>query len=383
LRQRHVGNSLEFVWLFSNPLRALEHPTDRMTTFAFPTFAGHIARRVADEPAAIEPVSAEPVSKPIVDGQVAAAVRAGLNSTPKRLPPWLFYDKAGSRLFDEITERPEYYLTRTERGILDSRADAIIAQAANGARLRITELGAGSADKTRILLKAAVAQQGTVVYEPMDVSASALEVAKKRIEREIPEVLVTPRVMDYTRGNGRGLHLEPTPAGERRLVLYIGSSIGNFEPDEAMRLLQRVRAGLNPGDGLLLGVDLAKDERTLLAAYDDAAGVTADFNLNLLARLNRELGAEFPLDSFEHRAVWNQAESRIEMHLGSRIAQKVPLSALDLEVEFAEGETIHTENSYKYRPGQAEVMLAASRFAAAGSWTDERAWFSVCLGRAE
>jgi dimethylhistidine N-methyltransferase len=354
-----------------------------MTTFAFPTFAGHIADRGADELAAREPVIAEPVSEPIVDGQVAAAVRTGLNSSPKRLPPWLFYDKAGSRLFDEITERPEYYLTRTERGILASNADAMIAQAADGARLRITELGAGSADKTRILLKAAVARQGTVVYEPVDVSASALEAAKERIEREIPEVLVTPRVMDYTRRNGRGQHLEPTPAGERRLVLYIGSSIGNFEPREAMPLLQRVRAGLNSGDGLLLGVDLVKDEATLLAAYDDAAGVTADFNLNLLARLNRELGAEFPLDSFEHHAVWNSAESRIEMHLESRIAQKVSLSALDLEVEFAQGETIHTENSYKYRPGQAEVMLAASRFAAAGSWTDDRGWFSVCLGRAK
>ncbi len=354
-----------------------------MTTFPFPTFAGHIAERVADEPAARQQVIAEPVSEPISDGQIAAAVRAGLNSSPKRLPPWLFYDKAGSRLFDEITERPEYYLTRTERSILASHADAMIAQAAAGARLRITELGAGSADKTRILLKAAVAQQDTLVYEPVDVSASALEAAKKRIEREIPEVLVAPRVMDYTQGKGRGLHLEPTPPGERRLVLYIGSSIGNFEPREAMRLLQRARAGLNPGDGLLLGVDLVKDESTLLAAYDDAAGVTADFNLNLLARLNRELGAEFPLDSFEHHAVWNSAKSRIEMHLESRVAQKVSLVALDLEVEFAEGETIHTENSYKYRPGQAEFMLAEAGFGAAGRWSDERGWFEVCLGTAE
>jgi dimethylhistidine N-methyltransferase len=365
-----------------------------MTTFAFPTFAGHIEERVADELAPRERGTWEPV----VDGQLAAAVRAGLNSRPKRLPPWLFYDKAGSRLFDEITERPEYYLTRTERGILASHADAMIARAAEHvardaerhgnerrvnqpARLRITELGAGSADKTRLLLKAAVAHQGTVVYEPVDVSASALDAAKQRIEHEIAQVVVTPRVMDYTQGNGRDLHLEPAPAGERRLVLYIGSSIGNFEPREAMRLLHRVRAGLNPGDGLLLGVDLVKDETTLLAAYDDFAGVTADFNLNLLVRLNRELGAEFPLDSFEHHAVWNRAESRIEMHLESRIAQKVSLPALDLEVEFTQGETIHTENSYKYGPGQAEAMLAEAGFTAAGSWKDERGWFEVCLGR--
>jgi len=345
-----------------------------MTTFVFPSISARLESQVVHQPVTDE--------IPVDDG-VLAAVRAGLSSQPKRLPPWLFYDAAGSRLFDEITERPEYYLTRTERAILTANADAMIARASEGARLRITELGAGSADKTRLLLKAAVARQERVVYEPVDVSASALDAARKRIEREIGGVVVTPRVMDYTHGNGRGLGLKPTGAGERRLVLYIGSSIGNFDPPEAMRLLHRVRAWLKPGDGLLLGVDLVKDEATLLAAYDDVAGVTADFNLNLLARLNREMGAEFYLESFEHRAIWNRMESRIEMHLESRIAQKVRLGALDLEVEFAEGETIHTENSYKYLPGHAEALLAAAGFAPAGSWTDEQGWFGVCLGRAE
>jgi dimethylhistidine N-methyltransferase len=345
-----------------------------MTTFVFPTIAAHLENHAVQQPVTD--------GLPVDDG-VLAAVRAGLSSQPKRLPPWLFYDAAGSRLFDEITERPEYYLTRTERGILSAHADAMIAQAAEGARLRITELGAGSADKTRLLLKAAVARQERVVYEPLDVSASALDAARERIEREIGGVVVAPRVMDYTHGNGHGLGLKPTGAGERRLVLYIGSSIGNFDPPEARRLLDHVRAGLKPGDGLLLGVDLVKDEATLLAAYDDVAGVTAEFNLNLLARLNRELGAEFYLESFEHRAVWNEAESRIEMHLESRVAQKVRLGALDLEVEFAQGETIHTENSYKYLPGQAEAMLTAAGFSAAGSWTDELGWFGVCLGQAE
>jgi dimethylhistidine N-methyltransferase len=345
-----------------------------MTSFVFPRTAAHIEEPTTDQRVA---------GKPAIEEPVASAVLAGLSSTPKRLPPWLFYDAAGSRLFDEITTRPEYYLTRTERGILAEHADAMIAQAADGARLRITELGAGSADKTRLLLKAAAARQERVVYEPVDVSASALDAARERIEREIGGVVVTPRVMDYTHGNGRGLGLRRTGVGERRLVLYIGSSIGNFDPPEAMRVLRRVRAGLNAGDGLLLGVDLVKDEATLLAAYDDVAGVTADFNLNLLARLNRELGAEFYLESFQHRAVWNEAESRIEMHLESRIAQKVWLGDLDLAVEFAEGETIHTENSYKYRPGQAEKILAEAGFAAAGSWTDERGWFGVCLGRVE
>lgn len=343
-----------------------------MTTFVFPTTA---------EPIEELAVSQRTTSEPAFEARVEEAVRAGLGSAPKRLPPWMFYDAAGSRLFDEITERPEYYVTRTERAIFAMHADAMIAGAADGARLRISELGAGSADKTRLLLKSAVARQGNVIYEPVDVSASALDAAKKRIEREIGEVVVAPRVMDYTHGNGHGLELAPIDAGERRLVLYIGSSIGNFDLPEAMQLLRRVRAGLRTGDGLLLGVDLVKDEATLLAAYDDVAGVTADFNLNLLARLNRELGAEFSLESFEHRAVWNRAESRIEMHLASRIKQKVRLAALELEVDFAEGETIHTENSYKYRPGQAEEMMAEAGFAAAGSWTDTRGWFAACLGR--
>ena len=310
----------------------------------------------------------------------------------KRLPAWLFYDEAGSRLFDEITERPEYYLTRTERAILARHADAMLARAAGReaaqlesfrldgigcTRLRIAELGAGSADKTRLLLKAAVAQQGTVIYEPVDVSFTALEEAKDRIEFEIPGVTVMPRVEDYT----QGLDFETLAFGERRLVLYIGSSIGNFEPWEAKRVLTRVRAGINPGDALLLGVDLKKDEATLLSAYDDAAGVTADFNLNMLARLNRELGAEFQLDAFEHRAVWNARESRMEMHLESRVAQRVRIDALNSEVEFAEGERIHTENSYKYQPGQAESLMASAGFEPVESWTDERGWFGVCLGR--
>jgi dimethylhistidine N-methyltransferase len=317
-----------------------------------------------------------------LDERVATAVRQGLASHPKRLPAWLFYDCAGSRLFDEITRLPEYYLTRTERSILSAHAGEMIACAANGARLRIAELGAGSADKTRLLLRAAVARQGAVLYEPVDVSASALDGAKRRIEREIRRVMVAPRVMDYTDGDESRLPLGAICRGERRLVLYIGSSIGNFEPEPAMRLLRRVRAGLEPGDGLLLGVDLEKDEATLLAAYDDAAGVTAAFNRNVLVRLNRELDADFDPEAFAHRAVWNPDASRIEMHLVSRTEQQVCIGALELEVEFRAGETIHTENSYKYRPGQAEALLEATGFAPVSTWTDARGWFAVCLGRA-
>jgi dimethylhistidine N-methyltransferase len=342
-----------------------------MTTFVFPRIESLIEPRT---------VPAQPVNETAVNAETVTAVREGLTSRPRRLPPWLFYDEAGSRLFDEITCRPEYYLTRTERAILAAHADAVVARAAAGARLRIIELGAGSADKTRLLLKAAVARQHSVVYEPVDVSPTALECARERIESEIAGVTVAPRVMDYTHGDRRALHLDPALEGERRLVLYIGSSIGNFEPAAARRLLRRVRASLSPGDALLLGVDLVKDEATLLAAYDDCAGVTADFNLNILARLNRDLDADFYLESFEHRAVWNAEESRIEMHLLSRIAQTVRLRALNLQVDFAQGETIHTENSYKYAPGQAEAMLDEAGFHPDKTFTDDKRWFNVSLG---
>jgi dimethylhistidine N-methyltransferase len=184
--------------------------------------------------------------------------------------------------------------------------------------------------------------------------------------------------MDYT----NGFELGACDRGERRLVLYIGSSIGNFEPDEAARILRKLRGQLDEGDGLLLGADLVKDEELLLAAYDDAAGVTAAFNTNMLVRLNRELGADFDPARFNHRAVWNEAMSRMEMHLESSADQSVRFAALDWEVEFGAAETIHTENSYKYRPGDIEAMLFEAGFAVAATWTDERGWFEVVLGKA-
>lgn len=319
-----------------------------------------------------------PLSSLKPDKQMVAAVTEGLVSQPKWLPSWLFYDAAGSRLFDQITELPEYYVTRTERAILEGRADEIVALAAQDDALHIVELGAGSCDKTRILLKAAVDRQDTVLYEPVDVSATALVEAQQRIENEIPGVLVSPRVGNYT----QEFALDPPLYGHRRLVLYIGSSIGNFEPSEASALLGKVRKALVPGDSILLGVDLVKDEGTLLDAYDDAAGVTAEFNRNILVRLNRELGANFDPEAFAHRAVWNWSQSRIEMHLESRILQTAQLPALDLRLTFQRGETIHTENSYKYRPGQAEILLEKAGFSPQHTWSDERGWFAVCLARA-
>jgi dimethylhistidine N-methyltransferase len=317
------------------------------------------------------------------DPALCEVVREGLARTPKKLPPWLFYDEGGSLLFEQITELPEYYLTRIERSIFEACAGEMIAAAANGLRLRVVELGAGSADKTRLLLAAAAAHQGTVEYCPVDVSATALEAARERLEREMPAVLVEPQVADYT----RGLRLDSCAAGERRLVLFIGSSIGNFDPEDALSLLQDLGAALEPGDGLLLGVDLApcssmpagKSEEDLLAAYDDSQGVTASFNQNLLARLNRELGAEFDLDAFRHQIRWNPDDSRIEMHLESLQEQTVQIDSLGMAVEFAPGETIHTENSHKYRTGQAEELLRAAGFATAQRWSDADGWFAVYL----
>jgi dimethylhistidine N-methyltransferase len=322
----------------------------------------------------------------VASHHVFAAVNEGLLSSPKALPAWLFYDETGSRLFDRITELPEYYLTRTERDIFAANAAEIIGLAAGSHALQIAELGAGSCDKTRILLQAAVERQDTVLYEPVDVSPAPLEEARERIECEIPGVLVSPRVQDYT----RSLSLDTPISGERRLVLYIGSSIGNFEPAEAHALLADIRSTLNPGDTILIGVDLVKEEALLHAAYNDEAGVTEAFNLNLLHRLNRELGANFRTDRFAHRALWNPQHSRMEMHLESMLRQIVTIPGSnpeskkdrDIQIEFSRGETIHTENSYKYRPGQIESMLQSVGFAPLKTWTDEHGWFAVSLASA-
>jgi L-histidine Nalpha-methyltransferase len=326
--------------------------------------------------------------EPQTGSPIGAVVREGLSQSPKTLPPWLFYDEAGSLLFDQITGLPEYYLTRIERAIFAGDAAEMIALAAGDGRLRLVELGAGSADKTRLLLAAAAEFQGMVCYQPVDVSETALDVARMRLEKEHPEVTVEPQVADYT----RELRLEPCAEGEKRLVLFIGSSIGNFLPEDAVELLTQLHAALEPGDGLLLGVDVApslnpangaKGLAELTAAYDDAQGVTASFNMNMLARLNRELGAEFDLEAFQHRIRWNQEESRIEMHLESLRAQTVRIPSLDMEIEFAEGETIHTENSYKYRLGEVEKLLSAAGFVNPQRWRDEDGWFAVYLATRE
>lgn len=333
---------------------------------------------------------------------LAQVVLDGLSRSPKQLPPWLFYDEVGSLLFEEITRLPEYYLTRIERSLLHNHARQMITTAADGARLRLVELGAGSADKTRTILAAALDHQGSVQYQPVDVSDTALEAACLRIESELPAVETTPLVADYTANFSIVSELDThddggidgdEPGLTRNLLLWIGSSIGNFEPWHAEELLQRIGSTMQSGDCLLLGVDLAPCHRgkcvgELLAAYDDEAGVTAQFNMNLLARLNRELGANFDLENFAHCADWNQEASRIEMHLESLRDQRVTIpgpadlgGALDLEVNFASGERLHTENSYKYTPEAAADLLKQAGFPVVETWTDPDGWFAVMLGR--
>jgi dimethylhistidine N-methyltransferase len=314
----------------------------------------------------------------IASSPVAVEVSNGLTEHPKSLSPWLFYDRAGSQLFEEIAELPEYYVTRTERQILAEHAEEIVTAAAGRRNLSMIELGAGTATKTGLLLNAAVSLQGSVTYYPIDVSETALEEARTRLEAELPEVTVEPIVADYT----EGMRLNGASRTGRKLVLYIGSSIGNFSPADALEILRGVRAQLLPGDSLLLGTDMVKDVDTLLAAYDDAAGVTARFNKNVLVRINRELDANFNPKLFRHRARWNEQHSRIEMHLESLLAQKIALRALDIEVRFARGETIHTENSYKFTDERVVALLMRAGFKLRQQWTDPNHWFTVYLAAA-
>jgi L-histidine Nalpha-methyltransferase len=306
----------------------------------------------------------------------AREVLHGLTSLPKTLPPKLFYDAAGSALFEQITELPEYYLTVTEQAIFERHASDMV-RAAGGAST-IIELGAGTAKKTMLILRAALDFHRAVTFIPVDVSSYALEVAHHRVHSELPQVAVHPLVLDYTQHSFALNHLS-----ERKLVLYIGSSIGNFEPMAASAVLRRLRSSLAPGDSLLLGTDMRKPVDVLLPAYDDAAGVTAQFNLNMLARINREFDADFDLDLFAHCVIWNERDSRIEMHLESRTEQLVNIDALDISVPFVSGETIHTENSYKFTPPMIESMAANGGFSIEQSWSDEREWFTVTLLRAE
>ncbi len=309
--------------------------------------------------------------------ELAADVRAGLGAARRSLPPKYFYDELGSHLFEAICCLPEYYPTRAEAEILAHEAGSIAAEI--GGPVRLVELGSGSASKTRHLLRAFLDRQAVLEYVPIDVSASALERSAIDLLQRYARLTITACEAGFEAGLRLVAERLPAPPGTRTLVVFLGSTIGNFEPPAAAELLRAVRAALAPGDGLLLGADLKKEPAVLEAAYDDPLGVTAAFNLNLLARLNRELGAGFDLRQFAHRAVYDPALGRVEMHLVSRVAQRVPLAALGLELDFAAGESIHTESSYKFDRARVTELAQQSGFELTRTWLDGAERFSSNL----
>ncbi|RJQ78238.1 L-histidine N(alpha)-methyltransferase [Pseudonocardiaceae bacterium YIM PH 21723] len=300
-------------------------------------------------------------------------VHNGLTAQPKWLPPKWFYDARGSELFEEITRLPEYYPTNAEREVLATRA-AEIARVTNAKSL--VELGSGSSEKTRLLLDA-LRDHGTLgKFIPLDVSATALREAADQISTDYPGLVVHGVVGDFTR------HLDRLPDGGTRLVAFLGGTIGNLEAGERADFLGAVRAALEPGEYLLLGADLVKDPSVLVRAYDDSQGVTADFNRNVLRVINRELGADFDVDAFQHVALWNAEQERIEMRLRAQRDMRITVGELDLDVEFGAGEELRTETSAKFRRETLTAELSAAGFELQEFWTDKAGRFALTLSQA-
>jgi dimethylhistidine N-methyltransferase len=289
----------------------------------------------------------------------------GLSRRPRSIPPKFFYDAEGSRLFQAICELPEYYLTRTEIGILSTRAGEIAGLIRPDSVL--VELGSGSSEKLRILVEAI----RPAACMPVDISRGHLLAAARGLAQDYPWLEVCAVCLDYS----RSLELPACARGGRKVAVFPGSSIGNFEPERAAALLKSVRKVVAPAGGLLIGVDLKKDRERLHAAYNDAQGVTAAFNLNLLARINRELGADFDLDAFRHRALYNADQGRVEMYLESLRRQAVSVDGQ--RFDFDAGECLHTENSYKYDLHEFQELARAAGFEPVRTWTDPDRLFSV------
>jgi L-histidine N-alpha-methyltransferase len=311
------------------------------------------------------------------DATMARDVRAGLSAARKWLPPKYFYDAVGSRLFDAICDTPEYYPTRTEQGILDRIAPAIVRSVEPAGARELVEIGSGAARKTRTLLDAMVAlEPGTPVrYVPVDVSRAMLERSAQALLADYPDLVVHGVVGDQDR------HLDRVPRDGPRLVAFLGSSIGNYGPDASVTFLRAIRGLLRAGDRFLLGLDLVKEAEVLHAAYNDAAGLTARFNENVLAVVNRELEGNFVLDRWEHVAFWNPREEQIEMHLRAREAQEVRLRRVEMTVAFAAGETIHTEISRKFTRESAERMTSAAGLGLERWDCSDDGWFALALLR--
>jgi L-histidine Nalpha-methyltransferase len=307
--------------------------------------------------------------------RLAEDVRAGLTSHPKTLPPKWFYDHRGGELFERITLLPEYYLTRAERGLLRSNA----ARVARLTRARtLVEIGSGSSAKTRLLLDALLREGTLSTYAPLDVNAAALRDAGHALCRDYPGLRVAATVTDLETDLALpGPALAPGP----RLVAFLGSTLGNLDAAQRAAFHARLRAALAPGDALLLGVDLVKDPARLVRAYDDAEGVTAAFNRNVLHVINRELGADFRPDVFDHRAVWNEPEERVEMRLRARTAQTVTIPALSLTADFEPGEELRTEISVKFRRARLARELTEAGFTVHSWWISRPDPFALLLAQ--
>ena len=305
--------------------------------------------------------------------QFAADVRRDLALTPKQLQSKYLYDALGSSLFEAICRLPWYRVTRAESRLLRRHAESIVSTLRGGT---LVELGCGNGEKLIILAEALQARGGSARVHLIDISSQALEQTERRLNR-FEHFSVLGHQSTYEEGLRAAAldRVDDSPV----LVLFLGSNIGNFDPPAAHGFLRRIREALRPGDVLLLGADLVKPARDLILAYDDPLGVTAAFNKNLLVRVNQELGGNFDLDAFTHRAIWNASEQRVEMHLVSRSAQRVTVDAADLAVEFAAGEHIWTESSYKYDPAQIEEMGSQAGFVAMRQWLDPEAAFALTL----
>lgn len=307
-----------------------------------------------------------------LERRMAEDVRRGLGSDPKTLPPKYFYDARGSRLFHAITRLPEYYLTRAERAILERRADALV----GGVEPRaVVEFGSGTAGKTELLLEALHRRGLLEGYGPIDVSREPVEEVAERLAGRFPDLEVEGVVADFESD------VELPFRDRRRLVLFLGSTIGNFERTEASAFVRRLADRLRPEEGFLVGFDLVKDRATLEAAYDDGAGVTAEFNRNVLRVLNRHLDGDLPIEAFGHRATWNAERERVEMHLVAERAVRARLAALELEVRLEEGESIRTELSHKYTRESAAELLEAGGLRLARWETDPDGLFALALAR--
>jgi L-histidine N-alpha-methyltransferase len=303
----------------------------------------------------------------------AEEVESGLRARPKRLPCRFFYDASGSELFEQICALPEYYLTRAETSILEKRGGELAERI--DAPATLIELGSGSATKTRLLIETFLSRQERLTFVPIDISRSMLEESADALLDDYPQLDIRAVAGEYERGLER---LGPATEGAR-LILWLGSSVGNLSREDAAAFLDRVRRAMGPADRLLIGIDLRKDAARLERAYDDGRGVTARFNLNLLERINHELGGRFDLRAFRHRAVYRREEGRVEMHLESRVAQRVDIEKLDLAVDFEEGETIHTESSYKYSAEEIEQLASAAGLRILARWLDGQELFSLSL----